>query len=138
MENLDLKYFCTSRKEYSLNFWRLAKKLYKAKKYDMTHIIVPGLNPLWVRMASQRRNPVLKHIFIYPYHSTFRAEKLSYNYFQKSGSFKLLNVALAFSSRALQQMYNSNDAEFLPPTVDTDFFSPKPKSDNSYNTLMNL
>ncbi len=135
-ESLELKYFYTPRKEYGLNFWRLARKLSKSNKYDLVHIIVPGLNPLWVRMANRRRNPILKHIFIYPFHSTFKAEKLSYNFFQKSGGLRLLNIDLAFSSRALHQMYTCNRAEFFPSTIDTNFFRPRPKTNNSYQTLM--
>ena len=130
-----LECFYASEKNYKANLWKLVRKLSQAKNYDIIHILLPGFNPLWMRIATKNRSVVLKHIFIYPFHSGFTAEKLAYNFFQKSSTFKLLNIDLAFSNKILQEIYNTEALTILPPAIDTHFYRPEPKSDCSYQAL---
>lgn len=114
----------------------MVRKLSQEKDYDLIHLILPGLNPFFTRMATKKRNTIIKHIFIYPFHSDFSTERLAYNFFQKSSALKLLNVNLAFSSRILQKIYNAEAATILPPAIDTNFYRPKPKPNYSHKVLM--
>lgn len=131
-----LKCFYASERKYQANLWKLIRKLSQAKYYDIIHILLPGFNPLWMRIATKNGNTVLKHIFIYPFHSGFTAEKLVYNFYQKSNMLKLLNIDLAFSNEILQKIYHTEGLAILPPAIDTYFYRPDPKSDCSYQALM--
>jgi len=133
--SINLEYFCTSENKYQGNLWRIVRKLSQIKDYDIIHLLVPGCNPLWLRIATRKRNIILKHIFIYPSHSGFTTEKLGYNFFQKNALLKLLNIDLAFSSEILQKIYYAKGLAMLPPAIDTDFYRPKPKSDHNYQAL---
>jgi glycosyltransferase involved in cell wall biosynthesis len=79
---------------------------------------------------------VLKHVFIYPFHSSFTAEKFAYSFLQNRSVSKLFNINLAFSSKILEQIYDTDGIAILPPSIDTDFYRPKPESDYSYQALM--
>ena len=130
-----LECFYAPERRYKANLWKLVRKLSQAKNYDIIHILIPGFNPLWMRIATKNRNIVLKHIFIYPFHSAFTAEKLAYNFFQRSSMFKLFNIDLVFSNKILQEIYHTEGLTILPPAIDTHFYHPEPKSDCSYKAL---
>jgi len=130
-----LKCFYAAEKNYKANLWKLTKELPQKKNYDVVHILIPGYNPLLMRIATKNRSLLLKHIFIYPFHSNFTAEKLAYNFFQKSNTFKLLNIDLAFSNKILQEIYHTKGLTILPPSIDTHFYRPEPKANSTCQAL---
>ena len=135
---INLEWFSTSEKGQQTHLWKLVRRLSRTKDYDLIHIVYLGLNPLFIRMGidNKHRNLIAKHLFIFPFHSGFTAEKLAYNFFRKSGVFQQLNVDLVFSSKVLQKMYGAGGTTVLPPAIDTNFYSPRSKSNGSCRALM--
>lgn len=133
--SINLECFYTSENKYQGNLWRTVRKLSQIKDYDIIHLLVPGCNPLWLRIATEKRNILLKHIFIYPSHYGFTIEKLAYNFFQKNAWFKLLNIDLAFSSEILQKIYLAKGLAILPPAIDTNLYRPNSKLDHNHQAL---
>lgn len=125
-----------SKKSYKMNLWKLIRDLLHTKDYDVTHVILPGFNPLLLRFADSRRKIILKHIFIYPFHSGFAREKLAYKFFKKSSMSRLFNIDLAFSSEILQKIYQVEGLTILPPAIDTSYYRFKPKLDCYSETFM--
>ncbi len=126
----NLDFFYSSEEKYQMNLLKIVRTLSEAKNFDVTHLLLPRLNPLLIRIAENQRNIIFKHLFIYPFHIRFLTEKLVYRFFQNSGIFKVLNINLAFSSKALEQMYSFEEKAIFPPAVDTRLYSPKLESNS--------
>jgi glycosyltransferase involved in cell wall biosynthesis len=136
IRNGNLECFYSSENRYEMNLWRLVGKLSETKGYDVTHILLPGFNPLWVRLATKKRNVVIKHVFIYPFHPSFKVERFAYSFLQKRSVSKIFNINLAFSTKILEQIYHTDGIAILPPSIDTSFYRPKSESGCSYQALM--
>jgi glycosyltransferase involved in cell wall biosynthesis len=125
-DRLHCLYFPTE--SYPTDLKKFIRKSAQTKNNDVTHILYPGYNPLWTKIVSKRKNLILKHIFIYPGHSRFVADRLTYRVFQKSQVSQLLNLRFVFSSDYLRKIYSLDKAMILPPVIDTNFFSSGVKS----------
>ena len=137
-KRMGLEWFHTPEKRYQLSLWKLVKNLSQKNDYDLVHLICLGLDPLLMRMGinNKQKSHVVKHLFVFPFHSSFPAEKVAYNLFRKSSAFKKLNIDLVFSSEVLQNMYGANEATVLPPTVDVNLYSPNSKVNDACDVLM--
>jgi len=135
---MGLNWFHTPEKRYQLSLWKIVKNLSQTNDYDLIHLICLGLDPLVMRMGinNKQKSHVAKHLFVFPFHSSFPAEKVAYNFFQKSSAFKKLNIDLVFSSEVLRNMYSANEATVLPPTVDINLYSPNSKVNDASDVLM--
>ena len=107
-----------------MSAWALARNLSKLGNFDVTHLLVPKLNPFSMKLGVKGKT-LLKHIFIYPFHSGFAAEKLLYSTFGKNPFSKIFGVNFGFSAEILKTLYNLENAEIIPPAINTRFFRPK-------------
>lgn len=121
-ENLRRYYY--PEKNFRMNAWTLARKLSKSENFDVTHLLAPKSNPLLFKLSGRNRI-ALKHIFIYPFHSSFNIEKMFYSILGKKLISNMFNVNIAFSAEIFKTLYNLEHAEILPPAIDTKLYCPK-------------
>jgi len=124
-KQVSLEWFFAFEREQQITVWRLLKKLSQKKDYELIHVVYLGFNPLLARFGvdGRHKSVIVKHLFVFPFHSSFIAEKFVYNFFGKTDVYKKLNVKLVFSSEVLQKLYNTEDVAILPPAIDTNFYS---------------
>ena len=136
--NISLEWFYTYEKGQKANLWKLVRRLFLKKDYELIHMIYLGLNPLLIRMGMgiRRKNNIVKHLFVYPFHRNFLIEKSAYQFFQRSGTLQQLNIHLAFSSDVLRKLYNAEESAVLPPAIDTDLYNPRCKLNDRCLSLM--
>jgi glycosyltransferase involved in cell wall biosynthesis len=137
-KKVGLEWFHTPEKRYQLNLWKLVKKLSKSNNYDVVHIICLGLDPVVMHLGinNKQKTFVAKHLFVFPFHSSFPAEKVAYTLFRKSKAFKKMNIDLVFSSTVLRDIYGASEATILPPAVNVNLYSPNSKVNDACNFLM--
>ena len=136
---IDFKWFYSNERGCKVNISRVLKKLCKNTSYQLTHIIYAGLNPLSVRSKIPlKKGSIIKHIFIYPTHKTFAAEKFTYSFLQKTGFLKSFDINFSVSSEVLGMLYGFKDAIIIPPAIDTELYKSINTEHLNSNTLVKM
>ena len=137
---IDFEWFYSSKKSSEIDVLRLVKKLSRNKDYQLIHIVYTNLDPVLMRLttALPKKHSIIKHIFIYPFHKTFTAQKFIYGYLEKINFLKSINVKFSVSSKVLQKLYGFMNAIIIPPAIDTKLYKPINTKCLNSNTIVEI
>ena len=137
---IDFKWFYSSKKSSEIDVLRLVKKLSRNKDYQLIHIVYTDLDPVVMRLitALPKKHSIIKHIFIYPFHKTFTAQKFVYAYLEKINFLKSINVMFSVSSEVLRKLYGFADAIIIPPAIDMKLYEPMNTKCLNSNTMVEI
>jgi len=137
---IDFRWFYSSEKSPETNLLSLLKELFKNKDYQLTHIIYNNLDPILTRLGTAlAKEPLLmKHLFIYPIHKAFTAQKFFYRLLEKISFLKSINVKFAVSSKVLLKLYGLTDAIIIPPAINIELYKPIPAKSSCSNTIVEI